>query len=293
MSSINLSIVIGVQNAQANLPSIMRALRPEAHQDVEIIVCHTSADPDVATLIGTANDRIRIIRSPEGSLIPHLWRDGIRAARGTRVATTTAHCIPANTWVEALLTADLEQSAVVGGTIENSPDSDAKGAAIFLQRYGTLAPPQKKREVRDPAADNAVYRRSDLLRHSDLLERGFWEPSFDSRFRAEGLRLVLDPTLQVIHRNCYQAHKYLAQRLTHGFEFGLTRACALPRHRRPLLLLAAPAVFPLLLGRIIRNALPKPALRRQLAKAWFWLPVFLLAWVAGESFGYLIGLSRR
>ena len=43
-------------------------------------------------------------------------------------------------------------------------------------------------------------------------------------------------------------------------------------------------------SRILRRALGKPALRKQLATAWFWLPVFLLAWVVGEASGYLASL---
>jgi hypothetical protein len=286
-----LSIIVGVQHAQDNLPDIVRALRPGARPEMELIVCHTPADPDVPALLG--ENQIRIVCSPEGSLIPHLWRDGILAASGERVGTTTAHCIPAADWVDALLAADLGQTAVLAGTIENDPEADAKGRAIFLQRYAVFAPPQAKREVHNPAADNALYRRSDLLRHRDLLQRGFWEPSFHDRFRAEGLHLALDPSLRVVHRNRYSARQYMGQRLAHGREFGLARASSRPLPQRLLLVLLAPAVFPLVLSRIVRRALGKPALRKQLATAWFWLPVFLLAWVVGEASGYLASLRLQ
>ena len=289
---IRLSIIVGVQHSQDNLADIMGALRPAAHPQVEFLLCHTSADPDVPALVGKEG-QVRVLRSPDDSLIPHLWRDGILAARGERVATTTGHCIPAADWVEALLAADLGQPAVLGGTIENHPDSDARGCAIFLQRYSAFAPPQTKHDVRDPAADNALYRRADLLRHRNLLARGFWEPFFHDRFRAQGLRLALDPNLRVVHRNRYSAGQFMRQRLAHGREFGFTRASARPLPQRLLLVLLAPAVFPLLFSRILRRALGKPLLRKQLATAWFWLPVFLLAWVAGEGLGYLTSLRRH
>jgi hypothetical protein len=285
---VKLSIIVGVEHAQDNLPDIVRALRPGARPEMELIVCYTPADPDVPALLG--ENQIRIVHSPKGSLIPHLWRDGILAASGERVGTTTAHCIPAADWVDALLAADLGLTAVLAGTIENDPEADAKGRAIFLQRYAVFAPPQTKREVHNPAADNALYRRSDLLRHRDLLQRGFWEPSFHDRFRAEGLHLALDPSLRVVHRNRYSARQYMGQRLAHGREFGLARASSRPLPQRLLLVLLAPGVFPLVLSRIVRRALGKPALRKQLATAWFWLPVFLLAWVVGEASGYLASL---
>jgi hypothetical protein len=286
---VKLSVIVGVQHAQQNLPDIVRALRPAARVGVEMIFCHTPADPEVAALTGD-DGQIKIVCCREGSLIPHLWRDGILAARGERVGTTTAHCIPAADWVDAALAVDLEQAAVVAGTIESDPQADAKGRAIFLQRYAAFAPPQQKHEVHDPAADNALYRRSDLLRHPDLLRRGFWEPSFHARFRAEGLRLELDPSLRVTHRNRYAALQYIRQRLAHGREFGFTRAMKRSVPHRLLLLILSPGVFPLMLSRILRRTLRNTALRRQPATVWCLLPLFVLAWAAGEASGYLASL---
>lgn len=257
-----------------------------------MIFCHTPADPDVASLVGN-QARTRTVCCPKGALIPHLWREGILIARGERIATTTAHCIPAVDWVDMLLTADLGQTAVLAGTIDNDPAADAKSCAIFLQRYAAFAPPQVKRKLHDPAADNALYRRSDLLRYSGLLRHGFWEPSFHQRFRAEGLCLALDPSLRVTHRNRYTARQYMRQRLAHGREFGITRAGGRSIPRRLLLILLAPGIFPLLLTRIVRRAFVNPALPRLFAVAWFWLLLFLLAWVAGEISGYLASLRPR
>jgi len=289
--NIKLSIVVGVQHAQENVAQILRALSLNLHPEVEILFCHTSADPDVPALVGTQG-YVRVIRSREGSLIPHLWRDGILAARGERVATTTAHCIPGPDWVKALIAANLDNGAL-GGTIENEPTADSKARAIFLLRYSAFAPPEAKREVRELAADNAVYRRSDLLRHKDVLQWGFWEPSFHSRFRDEGLRLTLDPTLQVIHHNRYSAPEFIAQRFTHGLEFGLARARTRSLRQKLLLLVLAPGIFPVLMNRIMRTSRQKPELRKQLKNAWIWLAVFTLVWAAGETSGYIASLRYR
>jgi hypothetical protein len=292
---VKLSIVVAVQHAEGNLPEILRALRPASHAEVEFLFCHTPADPNVPSLLGDKEgdkDNVRVLCSPQGSLIPHLWREGILAAQGDLVATTTAHCIPATDWVETLLGANLKGFAV-GGAIENDPEANARSKAIFLLRYAAYAPPQAKREVRELAADNAAYRRVDLLRHKDLLQRGFWEPSFHSWFRAEGIRLELDPRLKVIHRNRYSARQFIAQRLAHGREFGFTRARQRPLLERPLLVLLAPGAFPILLGRILMVARRKPELRNQLATGGFWLAIFTLAWVAGEVSGYCMSLGAR
>ena len=289
--AIMLSVIVGVQHAQKNLAEIVRAVAPALHPQVELLFCHTAADPDVPALVGSQG-QIRLIAGPAGSLIPHLWRDGILVARGERVATTTAHCIPTEDWVEALIAADLENAAY-GGIIENDTNADAKARAIFLLRYSAFAPPESKHDVQELAADNALYRRSDLLRHKDLLQSGFWEPSFHSRFHADGIRLILDPTLRVIHRNRYSAREFIAQRFAHGQEFGLTRAHTQSFLRNLLLVLLAPCIIAVLINRIVSVSRRKPELRKQLKGARIWLAVFTLAWTAGETSGYVMGLRDR
>jgi hypothetical protein len=279
-----LSIIVAVHHAQENVAEIMRALSPTLHPQVELLFCHTAADPDVPALVGSQR-QIRPISGAARCLIPHLWRDGILAACGERIATTTAHCIPTKGWVEALLSADLVNAAC-GGTIENDPNADAKARAIFLLRYSAFAPPETKRDVRGLAADNAVYCRSDLLRHKDLLQWGFWEPSFHSRFHGEGVRLILDPTLRVVHHNRYTAREIIAQRFAHGREFGLARARTQSFLRSLLLTFLAPCIFVVLISRIVNACQRKSELREQLKGAWIWLAVFTLAWCIGETFGY-------
>jgi hypothetical protein len=265
-SAIKLSIVVGVQHAQDNVAEIVRAVAPALHPDVELLFCYTTADPDVPVLVG-AQGQVRVISSPRGSLIPHLWRDGILSSRGERVATTTAHCIPAAGWVEEIA-ADLENTAI-GGIIANDPNADGKARAIFLLRYLAFASPDAKRYVKELAADNAVYRRSDLLRHEDLLRLGFWEPSFHSRFHSEGIKLVLDPMLRVVHHNRYTAQEFIAQRFAHGLEFGLSRGRTRSFLRKLLLIVLSPGIFPLLMHRIVTASRRKPELRKQLKGAGF------------------------
>ena len=197
MSGLSLSVVIAVQMAQQNLPEIVRRLACERHPEVEFLVCYADADPDVPRLLANQGN-IRVLPGLPGSLIPHLWRDGILAARHETVAITTAHCIPDENWLQCLLQADLQGVAGIGGVIENHANSDAKGWAIFLLRYIAYAPPQAARRVEEIAADNALYRRTDILGHQDLLRKGFWEPSFHARFRAAGLSLVLEPRLRAV-----------------------------------------------------------------------------------------------
>ena len=67
--AIKLSIVIGVQHAQENVAQIVRALAPALHPEVELLFCHTAADPDVPALVG-AQGRIRVVSGPARQLDP-------------------------------------------------------------------------------------------------------------------------------------------------------------------------------------------------------------------------------
>ena len=289
-----LSIVIAVQYAQRNLEEIVQKLAVQAHPDVEFIFCYTNLDPGTKDIVPEA-DNVRLICVPEDSLIPHLWRDGILAAHHDNVAVTTAHCVPDSGWVGRLIQEDLVEYVGVGGVIDVVPKPDGKSAAIQILRYIAYASPQRARVVDEIAADNAVYRRGDIIRYHDLLQKGFWEPSFHARFRAEGLKLCIDPLLKVEHRNCYSARQFFLQRLAHGREFGLARAGNLSVLKRIFLVVLSPGLPILFLMKIMDRVRKKREYRPLMLRGLPWLLLFLAGWGMGEARGYLsslVGTSR-
>jgi hypothetical protein len=176
--------------------------------------------------------------------------------------------------------------------VENDPASDGRGWAVYLLRYISFAPPQQARQVAEIAADNAVYRRGEILQHEDLLENGFWEPSFHARFRAEGLPLALDPALRVVHRNLYTARAFMGQRWKHGLEFGLARARASGPARRFLLAALSPLIPAVFFAKLCRRILGKQSTRGSFVRALPWLVLFMLSWNGGEILGYFINVLK-
>jgi len=290
--SIAFSIVVAVQCSNDNVAEILRVLEPLGRDGVECLICHAGDDSRHLKDI-TTGDRLRVLAGTSRSLIPHLWRDGIRAAKGMRVAITTAHCIPAPDWLDRLLMVDLDRVVGVGGVFENAPKANARDWAIFILRYGAFAAPGRAGRVSEIAADNAVYRRDDLLRHGDLLDRGFWEPSFHARFRAEGLTLEIDPTLRVIHTNQYDGWRFLAQRFAHGREFAIARAEGLSLPRLLGLIALSPLLPAVFLGKILMTPNPELMARARRPKVLSWLLVFVGGWGVGEACGYVSALSTR
>ena len=286
-----LSVVVAFEHSQQNLNGIVRNLDPASHPDVEFLFCYTDAAPEIANLAGS-HDNLHLICGRPGSLIPHLWRDGIIAATGDRIALTTAHCIPDTHWVERLKTADLSETPAIGGVIDNDPASDARSWAIYILRYVSFAPPQAARAVLEIAADNALYRRVDIIQHMDLLEKGFWEPSFHARFRTAGLKLMLNPDLCVVHHNLYSTGQFFAQRIAHGKAFGLERAKQVSRIKHALLIVLSPVLPLLFLSKILRSVIGNANCKSHLWPALPWLLWFLMAWGMGEALGYLSALRN-
>lgn len=269
-----LSIVIAVKDGEANLPAMLAAV--PRRTDVELIVA----------VAGRLSARLeaRIVEAPADALVPHLWRDGILAARAPRVALTTGSFVPDAGWVDALLAAPLD--AGVGGVIENDPQSDALNWAVYFLRYNAFAPPQRGGPVAEIAADNALYDRAAVLAEADLLANGFWEPGFHQRFRAAGRSLRLDPGLEVVHHGLAPASEFVRARHAHGRHYGRDRVGGKSRGAALAMLLASPLVPAVTLGRIVRRVGRHRRYRAPLVRALPWLTAFALAWSVGEAHGY-------
>ncbi len=286
-----LSVIIGVQRAQANLPAILAALERGPAGEIETLLCHAKDDPVAEEFAETPC--VRLIEGRCDAPIPELWRDGILAAKGDIVAILTAHCVPNNEWLQAVLRLDMENHVAFGGPIENNHGSDGVGAAIYILRYWSAAPPLPAQDTNEIAADNAVYRRADILDCEDLLPLGFWEPSYHACFRQKGLKMATRPDFAVTHANRYSSSEFIRQRRRHGRAFGRERGEKASPPMRILMLLLSPAAFFVYGAKLAARIIQKPALRRDFGKATPWLIVFLASWVWGEARGYADAVFRR
>jgi len=285
------TIVVAIEDSAANLPAILAALRPGAHPDCEFLFFAT----EETVLLGLpANlSNLRGLRCASGARIPEMWRDGIVAARSEWVALLTAHVVPAPNWLPALLEAAPQGEVVgVGGYFSNDERATPLDWAIYLLRYAAFSRPGS-REVTHIAADNAVYRRSEILACTDLLAHGFWEVEYHVRFLAKGLRLRLSAALQVIHVNRYTRAGFAAQRREHGFAFGRDRARRLGFAQLALHALAAPLVPAVLYAKVLTRVRRHGWLAATPIAAYAWLFYFVLHWAWGEARGVFHEFTRR
>jgi hypothetical protein len=278
-----LSIVIAVKDSEANLPAIFSRLAAKM-DEIEVVLAVAGSAPLAAP------KAVHIVRSDADALIPHLWRDGIRAARGDAVALTTASCIPAPDWVDVLQSFDLAHGPAIGGVLDNDPGASASNWAIYFLRYSAYLPSRIADTVDDLAADNALYRREAILAHCALLDGGFWEPEFHARFRAAGAVLRLEPDLRVVHHGVDPPGRFVSHRYRHGRQFGRDRVRNRGRLAALAYLAATPFVPLLTAARILSRVAPQPRYRLGLLRALPWLCVFIGAWSLGEGRGYLDGV---
>lgn len=284
--SYELTVIIAEEMALANLPEIFKRLKPERYPDVEFLLCSGSS---MSLLVGVPDeDNVRIVQTSRGSRIPLLWRDGIRAARAEKVALTTAHCIPSETWLDQLLTYSLDGNQVAfGGAIANIENDNSIGRMVYLLRYVRFTNVKENGSTDDIAADNAIYRKADILEHDDLLEVGFWEPSFHRRFLNEGKVIQFDNTLLMVHKNCYSARQFICQRYSHGVEFGKARRKLLSPFRRMAMIGLSPLIPVIFIMKIMATARCDKKFSFGFNRDILWLLVFVLAWSAGETIGYI------
>jgi hypothetical protein len=285
-----LSVVVAVKGAPAALPAAVDALGVAMRPEVEVIFAVAGRVPEA---LRDLRPGWRVIDAAPESLVPHLWRDGLAVARAPRVAFTNSQFAPPPGWIEALLEANLDRWAAIGGPIGMAEGADGAAWAVYFLRYSAFAPPLEPGEVREVAADNAVYRRAALTAHPDLLAEGFWEPAFHARFRADGLGLALDPRLVSTFMGGEPPAGFMRHRFAHGRAYGLDRARGRSLTRRLALAAASPAVPAVLLWRIVRRARRDRTYAAPLARAFPWLVAFACAWASGEARGYLDALVTR
>lgn len=281
------SVIVAVKGNSRNIDRIIGELAPaELGSGVELVFACAGTPPEA---IANLPHDTKVLETASDVLVPHLWRDGIRAATARRIALITSECIPAHDWLDYVVASDVERWAGIGGLLVNDHSSDALNWAVYLLRYVRFAPPMDGGRVDDIAADNAVYDRNAILACPDLLEAGFWEPSFHARFHESGRELLLDPRMRVTFSGTNELGAFIRHRYAHGREYGQARGIRSAGFKR-IVLLAATLILPgLILARIFVRA-SRRRLAGQAVRSLPWLVLFVLAWVAGESRGYAASL---
>jgi hypothetical protein len=275
-----LSVVIGSTAPPERLEPCLAALAPQV-DGVEVLVHETTESP---AALRERYPWARFTTTP-GALVPHLWRDGIDAARADAVALTIGPMRPAPDWIERLRDA-LGAHEAVGGAIEPAPGLPLVDLAEFLCRYARDMRPFEAHPNVDIPGDNAAYRVAALERVRDAYRDGFWENVVDRRLADAGVVPWHTPDVVVSMGRSSGFGAFVRQRRAHGRLYGHQRGELFGRGRNLVGVLACPVVPFLMTLRVYRQL----AARHRLgARALLALPVvftFNLVWALAEARGH-------
>ena len=178
-------------------------------------------------------------------------------------------------------------SAGIGGPIEAPRGGSAVAWATYFLRYSNYFNYGREQKVDEIAADNASYKREGLEAHRDAISEGFWEPDFHRALFAEGKTLTFVPQIRVRLATSFGFGRFCAQRLHHGRQFGATRVRRVGAGLRLARIVSSPHIPAVLLAKVLARVVRSG---RDLGPFFLSLPVllaFILAWTAGEVWGYL------
>jgi hypothetical protein len=282
-----LTVVIGSTAPPERLDACLNALAPQL-DGVEVLVHEARASP------ASLRERYPWARftTTEGALVPHLWRDGIDAARGESIALTIGPMRPAPDWIASIRAALVDHKAV-GGAIEPASGLPLVDLAEFLCRYARDMRPFPPRENVDIPGDNAAYRRSALELVRDDYRDGFWEIDVDRRLAERGVMPWHTPDVVVSMGRSAGFGGFARQRVAHGRLYGRQRGARFGRGRTLIGMLASPVVPFLMTMRVYRELVARRRLGARMALA---LPIvftFNLVWSLAEAAGYVDMLRRR
>ncbi len=201
-----LSVVIASRNATPFLPMVLESIARSGGVETEVIVVDDASTDGTATLAEARGARVVRFDTPQGAAVAR--NAGARAARGQWVLFTDHDCCMREDTIPRLLEglARHRGKVVVGGTYSTRPH-DAHRFASRLQSLHV-----HYSETRRPDPDYIASHCLAMERTAFLEEGGFPEglsrilPNgccqdvlFCHALRQKGYRLVVDPSIQVVH----------------------------------------------------------------------------------------------
>lgn len=228
------------------------------------------------------------------TLVPERWGTGVAAAQAPCFGCLTTEFVVHPDWARALLEAVADGAAGAAGAIDLAPGSGIAATGVYLVRFSAYQPGRRSRDERETniPGDTAVYRRTDVLAHPDLLAQGFFEAEFHTRFNAAGQPLMNLRRTLATFASQRSLRASLLLRFRHAVEFGATRVLR-HHHNRWLLIASSPLVPVVLVARIARRATGD---RQSVTRFVRGAPVVVLmsiAWAAGEAAGAFRSRATR
>ncbi|MEO6445465.1 MAG: glycosyltransferase [Gemmatimonadaceae bacterium] len=262
------------------------------------VLCVTAPESPIPGEWRERHPSVHWIEGPPRCSPARLRSLGVSAARGTHVACTEDHCVPAPDWCARIVAAHAGEpgvSRVVGGAIDKRPDPstpDGSAWAAYLLDYSRYMPPFSPGPAQYASDCNVSYVRAALENVRQVWEVEFHETSVHDALAAQGIPLRLDPTVMVFEHRPVKLWDYLRERGEHGALFARTRLIGASPVTRVQWFATSLLLPPVLVMRAVQRVRRAGQLHRVPARAWPPLVAAAVAWSLGEVRGYLAGRAR-
>jgi hypothetical protein len=278
------SIIVGSVESNRSLGRCLDSLEASCDGlDAEIVVVNAGRDRLITECVAQ-HPGVRLIEMPADSLTPVLWAEGIASTNGDVFALLTAHTVVSRMWARSLFDTLREGAAGAGGPLRLGGDASITDTAIFFLRYSAFLEGRPNTAVTEIAGDNAAYVRNSVPRDSWSREGGFWETDVNRALLRNGGTLQWRDDAVVEFAQSFGFASICRHRFAHGRLFGRARVGD-RRESRARLVMAAPLVPVVLVGRISRRVRATSRERARFLTAVPLLVTIAACWAAGEAVG--------
>lgn len=287
---IDLSVVIASINGRPYLDACLEALaRQQGPAAAEVIVVDC-VGPAVTDFVRQRYPKVRLIECRPPCPLFELRAAGFAAAQAPIVALTEDHCIPADSWVQALLQAHNKHAGpVIGGAVENGATGRTVDRAVYLLEYGRFAGGGSPGPTDQLAGANLSFKRGFL----STLAGESRAPLDENRLQAEavkaGYSLWFDPAIVVRHKKNFSLPGFCRERFHFSRWYAGNRAVQAGPGMRWFYFLAAPLLPGLVKLRLIHQQWRRGSSWGEWLQASPYMVLFLLVEAAGEAVGSLLG----
>jgi len=256
--------------------------------NAEVVVADWT-DEETRARIREGWPEVKLLSFQEPTPVPVLRAAGMRAASAPYVAVIEDHCVVREKWGERIVAAHRAGHPVVGGSIRNGETGRIRDWAAFFCEYTEHMEPAPFGTVESLPGMNVSYDRDAIAAMDGFLQRGLWETWLHPHLQQAGFELYSDPEIALDHVKDFGFREFLSQRYHYARSYAGARFARAGALKRAVGGLAAVALPPVLLYRILSRVLSKGQHRRELVKSLPLLGVFVCAWAAGEVVGAWAG----
>jgi cellulose synthase/poly-beta-1,6-N-acetylglucosamine synthase-like glycosyltransferase len=152
------SVIIPAYRADATLPMVLAALKPQVGSSVEVLVVESSGG-ESARELARAHPWLQVIALPQRTLPGAARNLAAQAARGSRLVFLDADAIPALDWLAQLERGAAEGVVAVAGAVHNARPDSVVGTASHVLEFAEWTP-RRRRPQLHAASCNLLVERS-------------------------------------------------------------------------------------------------------------------------------------